>query len=310
MIRVTSKQDGGFLNRMYPYWSNAYIHGGDVIVFVGHVDGRPRFFQIDRDTKEVTTLGPLLSYGGTGEGWYFSADGWVYLCVGAQLRRCHPFTGADELVFDYGNGSYRLWQAHSSDSGDVHSATVQKITSDGPYQNIGTVVSRPGRLTFFPALGVLDESQVDASGEFLIVKEDDDNRIITLATGEERRIADADGALGHSDVGPGYVVGEDDQIGACVRLDLRSFERRPLFSTWNLGHVSVKGGRCLLSDAQNLSLVALDGSGVTPLVAHGMTGADYDHQVMAALDPTGQVAVFVSNMGTDRMDAFLVEIGT
>jgi len=41
------------------------------------------------------------------------------------------------------------------------------------------------------------------------------------------------------------------------------------------------------------------------LTAHGMVGGGYDFQVNANLDPTGRVAVFMSNK-EGRMDAWLL----
>lgn len=313
VIRVTDERDGELLPRMYSYWSNAVIIGLHAFVFVGHAGGSPKFFDVDLVTGTVVRLGSPLPYLSEGEGWYWNIEGSLYLLEGPRLRIGNPFTGDDRVVFDISetHPGCRLWQAHSSDDGRVHSATVERIVSDGPYPRLGTVVVYEGRQMFFPGDGALDESQVDRGGEFLIIKEGDDNRIITLRSRETRRLSDADGAVGHSDCGDGFVVGEDNQHGACVLWDLRQpltpGNRRTLFSTWNMGHVSVRGDRCLLSDGTHLSLVALDGSGVTPLLEHGMTGGGYDAQVKANLDPSGRVATYMSNVA-GRLDVYLVRL--
>lgn len=307
ILRVTDAQDGTLLNRTYSYWPNAVVINGRALAFVGHADGRPRFFSVDLATGVVDRLGPLLSYHGTGEGLYFDADGLIYLCEGPRLRRVNLFTGDDTEVLDISDAhpGCILWQAHSSEDGLAHSATVKRVVSDGPYQAIGTVAVHHGTRHFFGAQGSLDESQIDASGRYLVIKEDDDNRIIDLQTGHETRIANADGAMGHSDCGHGFIVGEDDQIGACVRMNLSDVsDRTVLFGTWNMGHVSVRAGRCLLSDAAHLSLVGLDGSGVTRLLEHGMVGSGYDFQVHANLSPCGRVASYVSN-AAGRFDLYL-----
>jgi hypothetical protein len=67
----------------------------------------------------------------------------------------------------------------------------------------------------------------------------------------------------------------------------------------------MRAGKCLRSDDQKLSLIALDGSGETSLIEHGMSGRGYDHQVFGNLDPTGRVACFMSNRA-GRMDAYLL----
>lgn len=310
-IRVTDERDGELLNRGYSYWSQAWIGPDGIYVFCGHTDGRPRFFRVSNGTVE--RLGPSMGYGGTSEGWYWDRDGGIYLCDGPRLRNVHPFNGTDRIVVDITDShpGCRLWQAHSSDDGRVHSATVQHITTDGPYQSLGSLAVVDGEQHFFPARGTLDESQITSDGAFLIIKEDNDNRIINLLTRETRMLRDADGAVGHSDCGEGFVIGEDDQHGACVLWDLRqplTPERRSeLFKTWNMGHVSVRGNRCLLSGAVWLSNVALDGSGSMPLAAHGMTGEGYDYQVFANLDPSGRVVAYMSN-AAGRLDLYLLPL--
>lgn len=316
VIQVTSADDGDLVPRMYSYWSNAWIDGGTAVVFVGHVDGRPRFFRVQLASGSVERLGPRLPYTGTGEGWYWDAAGWIYLCDGPRLRRVNPFDGRDQVVFDISDRlpGGALWQAHSSDDGQVHSATVQQTGGNDTWPKIGTAVYRNGQTDYFPARGVLDESQVTADGAFVIIKEDDDNRIITLATGEERILRDADGALGHSDCGPGIAVGEANlpEPGACVLWDLRQpltlDRRRTLFTTWNMGYVALRGGRCLHSDATHLSLVSLENGERTPVVAHGCNaGNDYDSRVKANLDPTGRVACYMTNAG-GRFDVSLLPL--
>lgn len=308
LVRVTNEQDGTLLNRGYSYWSQAAVLGDRVALFCGHADGRPRFFTVHPDDR-VERHGPLLGYTGTGEGWYWDASGWLFLIDGPRLRRVQPLTGDDHVVLDISHAfpGCDLWQAHSSDQGTTHSATVRRVTSDGPYQKIGTVVLHHGALLFYEARGVLDESAITSDGAYLIIKENDDNRIITLASGDERLLSDAAGALGHSDCGPGYMVGENNQIGACVFLDLATLAARPLFPTWNMGHVSVRAHLGLVSDATHLTLVALDGSGVTRLLAHGMIGSGYDFITGSNLSPCGRVAAFMSNQA-GRMDLYLLRL--
>lgn len=302
VIRVTSAQDGQLLNRGYSYWSQAVrTPDGTVLAFVGHADEHPRFFRVS-SSGAVTRLGALIPYATTGEGWYFDREGWIYLCDGPRLRRWNPLTGENHIIFEC-EPQYILWQAHSSDDGLVHSATLRNAAT---YQTVGWTAHRVGHgSASYPLQGAPDECQIDASGRWLVIKEDDDNRIITLATGEERRISNAEGAFGHSDCGNGFMVGEDDQRGACMWMDLSNPDsRRVLFSTWNMGHVSVRGSRCLLSGPKSLSLVPLAGGQPEHLIDHGMVGEGYDFQVMGNLDPSGQIAAFVSNK-EGRMDLYV-----
>jgi hypothetical protein len=106
-----------------------------------------------------------------------------------------------------------------------------------------------------------------------------------------------------------------------------------------MGHVSFAAGRLLLADETKIALIPTDGSEqLQVLVQHGMRGApkkairpkqlraavaarrrngtmtagklqlDYDHQVFANLNATGQVAAYLSNNGTGRFDLFLLRI--
>lgn len=232
------------------------------------------------------------------------------LCDGPRLRRVNPFSGADEIVLDISatHPGCDLWQPHSDDQGLAHSATVRQVVSSGSYPKIGTVVQCPSGRLYWQAIGTLDESHITSDGSFVIIEEDNGNRIIDLTNKSEQRLTNAEGALAHIDCGPGYMVGEDDQRGACTYLDCRTLERRVLFNTWSMGHVSVRAGRCLLSGASDLSLVALDGSGVTNLVEHGMIGSgSYDLQVHGNLDATGKVAAWVSN-AAGRHDLYLLRL--
>jgi hypothetical protein len=295
VIPVSDASDGPLVDRFYSYWPNAWVHpqSGDIWVFAGHQDGRPRFFRVDPFTDAVERMNWFLPYRGTTEGWYWAPTGELYLLDGPRLRRVDIFTGRDQVVFDISDThpGCDLWQAHSSDDGETHSATVREIVEYGPYPYIGTVVFRRGQQAFFDAHGRLDESQITPDGAFLIIKEDDDNRVITLDTRETRLLRDADGAVGHSDTGPGIVVGEDNHRGALVWWDLRlplvPERKRVLLETWNLGHVSHGAGRWLRSSEGRLSLVALDGSGETPLLEHG--GG------IANLSPCGKVATYMVN---------------
>jgi hypothetical protein len=261
----------------------------------------------------------MLPYRGTTEGWYWDTQGWVYLLEGPRMRRVNPFTGEDRVIFSVEDTHPMcdLWQAHSSDDGQTHSATVRDAAHpmpNGRYPYIGTVVFRHGRQDFFDAHGDLDESAVSADGVFLIIQENNDNRIINLQTRETRTILDRERALAHLDTGPDFMVGEADKPdpGACVLWNLRDLNRGPriLFYTIGMGHVSVRNGICLLSDQTSLSIVSMDGAGVARFLAHGMVGDDYDHQVQANLDPTGRIACFMSNKdrGGNRYDVYLVPV--
>lgn len=312
MIRVTDEQDGELLPRMYSYWPNAWAQDQTVWVFCGHQDGVPRCFIVDRESGQVSRMDWTLPYRGTTEGWYWDADGWIYLLEGPRLRRVNPFTEEDRIIIDITerHPGYRLWQAHSSPSGRTHSATVQRMVESGPYQNLGTLVHQDGASTFFEARGELDESAL-AGDEWVIIKESENNRVINLVTRDTQLIRDAERALGHSDCGADFLVGEADKPdpGACVFWDLRQpltiGRCRILFETWNMGYIALRDSICLHSGDTHLSLVDLSTGALTPLIAHHNTGSDYGDRVKANLDPTGRVATYMSNQH-GRRDVFLL----
>src|SRR5688572_31918339 len=105
---------------------------------------------------------------------------------------------------------------HSSGDDRVHSATVKDANT---FQDLGCIVYREDtrQHRFYTPRGDYDECQVDKSGRWLVIKENvdnqynEDNRIIDLQTGAETVLYDQNGAAGHSDVGYGYIVGEDDK---------------------------------------------------------------------------------------------------
>jgi hypothetical protein len=323
LVRVTNEDDGQILNRIYSYgdWSNAVVLGDAIYAFVGHADGRPRFFRVTPATGEIERLGSLLGYGGTGEGWGWTAAGDIRLCDGPRLRLVNPLTGRDDVVLDIsaGHPGCRLWQAHSSDDLQTFSATVERIVAEGPYPRLGTFVSYRGEQRFYPpVLGALDESQVTPDGRFLIIKEGPSrqvthNRVITLATREERQIFDHERALGHSDCGVGFLIGEADkpdpgmcgiwEIGHPLTID----RFIPVFPTLNMGHISVRGRVGLHSDHTWLNRIDIDARRRTPLLAHGMMGSGYEFEVHANLSPCGRIGAYVSNVA-GRFDLYLLGV--
>jgi hypothetical protein len=297
---VIKVSDGPFHPRLYSYWANAFVQNDQATyVFAARVYQQPTFFRIDRHGA-VQELGAVLPYRGETEGWYWDLQGFVYVPQGPRLLRHSPFSGAQAVAAELPPQlhDHYLWQAHSSDDGETHSATLR----EGGGRKVGTVAWRAGRFHRWDPHGDLDESIVTSDGRHIVILEDRYNRIINLDTLEERRITQEQGAVGHCDTGRGFVVGEDDHHGACVywNLDapLDERNRRELLRTWNLGHVSVRGVRALLSNAtaKELALVDVHTGSYTTLFQHGVDAqGDYDRQVRANLSPCGRRATFLLN---------------
>jgi hypothetical protein len=235
-VRLTNANDCGgqdcVLSVGYSYWSNINNHTGSdsMLVFVGlerrKGGGGPTLFSFNKRTGETQNVGPLFSGDSpyswaTGEGWYFSASQptTLYMNDGPRMLRYDVMTHAMSEVYNVETllGAGRvIWQMHSSNDDHVHSATVK---DSGNYSELGCIAfddRRPTSPTFVAAKGNYDECQIDKSGRYLVVKENvdgrngEDNRIIDLQTANEVVFLDENGAAGHSDLGYGYMIAEDN----------------------------------------------------------------------------------------------------
>jgi hypothetical protein len=175
----------------------------------------------------------------------------------------------------------------------------------------------------------------------------EDNVIEDLATGIERIYYDRQGAGGHSDNGYGYEVGEDNFFAYPGSVRLYRFDQDQSDSSngngtlvwhstdWNIGathiaHSNAVAGtpisqqyvcqsnatRFLIPRANEVLCYRLDGSLVGLIVAPVMTDLnasgggtdDYWKYPKGNLDVTGQYFIWTSNLGSSRIDAFLVRI--
>lgn len=279
-FRLTNGNDCQGADCVYPvgysYWNNINNHAGrdTMLVFLG-LDRRkggsgPTLFSVDKRTGDTRNLGAIFPADSphawaTGEGWYFSRTRatTLYMNDGPRMLRYDVEARSFETVFDvsakYGNRY--IWQMHSSNDDRVHSATLRDGSS---YEMLGCVAYREDRQQwfFYAKRGDYDECQIDKSGRWLVIKENvdgrngEDNRIIDLDTGAEQVLLDENGAAGHSDIGHGYMVAEDNfnaQPGAVRvwRFDMDMRGGQPAtqqgqgtlvyqLSSWNsgLGHLA------------------------------------------------------------------------
>ena len=350
----------------YSYWRNSNNHvGSDTMLIVITLDRHrggagPTLFSYDKRTDQVSVIGPVfpashpLSWG-TGEGWYWSgtAPTKLYVNQGPQLLRYDVLAGQFETVLDvtaqFGADRY-VWQAHSSADDRVHSATLRSSTT---YEMLGCVVYKEATraFTYFPKIGDFDECQVDKSGRWLVIKENvdgvygEDNRIIDLDTGAERRFLDQEGAGGHSDMGHGYMIAEDNWHAQPGAVRVWSFagalpgvppQGQLVYRTtdWalNIGHISHgnarpgvpldqqfacggQGTRAVVPRANEILCFRLDASQQVLVVAPTMTdlnaaggGDDYAKLPKGNLDVTGQYFIWTTNAGGNRLDAFVVKV--
>ena len=371
-VRLTNAGDcgggGDCVNYVgYSYWRNINNHAGSdtMLVFLGmdrnRGGGGPTLFSYNKNSGETRNLGPISSgdspFGwSTGEGWYFSGSrqNALYVNDSTRLLRYDVVTKAMETVFDvreHLGGDRRIKQMHSSTDDKVHSATVQ----DANWNMVGCVAynETTRRATYVASKGDYDECQIDKSGRWLLLKENvdgrdgEDNRIIDLQNGTEEVFYDRDGAAGHSDMGHGYLVAEDNMSSTpgAARVwqfgqDLRASGQGTMvynLADWSasagLGHVSHANARAGVPASQQMACNSsaersnlprvneivcfrLDGSRNVLVVAPNMTDLnapgggsdDYSKRPKGNVDPTGEYFIWTSNTGTNRNDAFIVRI--
>jgi hypothetical protein len=310
-VRLTEAADCGGSDCVYPvgysYWSNINNHVGsdEMLVLIGLKGPGPSLFSYNKKTGVTQNRGSIFAGDGTygwatlstGEGWYFSATRphalYINEPVGSREFRYDVLSHSWETVFDassqFGGNKY-IWQVHSSNDDRVHSATIRDKSS---YAMEGCMVYREDqhKFLYYPKKGNdFDECQIDKSGKWLLIKEDldgkpnEDNRIINIETGQERDLMDPDGAAGHSDLGYGYLVAEDNfnpQPGAVrvwdFNMELKGGE--PVSSVRGQGILAYQASKWFGSD------------GVAPglgHIAHGNSrpGVSIDQQMACASNAT------------------------
>jgi hypothetical protein len=348
----------------YAYWSNINNHVGSdtMLIFLSLKDnGGPTLFSYNKRTGETRKRGALFAgdttFGwaqlSTGEGWYFSGTRpnalYINEPMGSRLFRYDVLAHSWETVFDTSSqlaGKY-IWQVHSSNDDRVHSFTVR---DKGSYAMEGCAIYREDqrRFVYFARKGNdMDECQIDKSGRWLLIKEQldgangEDNRIIDVDNNTERVLNDPDGAAGHSDLGYGYLVAEDNFNSHPGAVRVWDFNRDLLvyqLADWmslaqHIAHGNSKPGIPLnqqVACASNGSAATaprineivcfkLDGSLDTLIVAPTLTdvnasgnggtdGDQYWKYPKGNLDITGEYFIWTSNGGTNRLDAYIVKV--
>jgi hypothetical protein len=332
MIRVTD-DEVTVLPRNYAYWQNINAHRNmpHMLVFVG-TSGGPFLYRIEKETGSVTPLGPIFPgtplQNSTAEGWYWSAfDPYELICSDDRhLYRCNVVTSSLTTLISASNLDLAtdivLRQWHSSFDEMTHSATMLQVVPEGAWPKIASIVfGASGTYKEFLAQGVLDESQVDKSGRYLLIKENNDHRVIDLTTLEERFLSDEDGAVGHSDCGFHYAIGADNwqQLASWRFHDFTTGTSDLVYeSSWDEQILHVSHCNAMLESPEKQFVL---GSGTDPFlmkiylagpavkVAPSMTvGTDYDALPKASLDPYGEWAFWIRRSAEGRFDAFVVKV--
>ena len=239
-----------------------------------------------------------------------------------------------------------IWQVHSSDDDRVHSATLQ-VTSTGEYLGCVVYLESTRQFRYYPKIGVFDECNLDKSGRWTVsledigISQDLANRVFDNSTGQETRLSGPYNTLGHLDLGYGYMVGADNYNSSPNASILWNLE--PAASVgpmihynydWYLNHVNhpshtnAKAGvpasdqfACGSNADRNtyatndVVCFRFDGSRTRLVVAPVMTDLnatggydDYGKTPKGNLDITGRYFIWTTNLGSNRLDAFIVKV--
>jgi len=241
----------------------------------------------------------------------------------------------------------RIWQMHSSNDDLVHSATLQ-VASTGELLGCLVYLESTKQFRWYPKIGVFDECNLDKSGRWTIsledlgVSNDIANRIFDNQTGQETRLSGPSATLGHMDTGYGYAVGADN-YNALPNASIQwvfnpSIVQGPVVHynvNWNMAavnHISHTNSKPNVPSAQQhacgsnvdtnytaqneILCFRIDNTDDQLVVAPVMTDLNaaggccdaYAKYPKGNLDITGRYFIWTTNLGGNRLDAFLVKV--
>lgn len=293
------------------YWRNINQHkDSDLLRVFLSVNDSLVEYTISKNNLEVLSE-RQLGINHTGEGCFYSALWPNILYIPYDDHVGYINTNTFEKGFATDLVGYKIWQCHSDFTEKIWSMTLKNDN----YEIIGWGVWNNGRFTKYNLKGAPDECQIDKSGQWLLIKENNYNRIIYLPTGVERIISNEGGALGHSDIGFGRAIGENDMSqygGALDRIDFTNGSILNIYSTgiWNMGYVSwtdAPNVNCLITTPTELILVntlTKEGKVICPNMSQSDT---YESRSKANLCPQGEYAVWTAYVD-GSLNAYIVKI--
>ena len=257
----------------------------------------------------------------------------------------HQFSTVFDAASWLGSGIY-IWQTHSSADDQVHIGTIRSSATYAML-GCAVYRETTGTFSYYPARGILDECHLDKSGRWMVMLDNvdlaygEDNRIIDLQTGTETVLMDQAGAAGHADMGSGYMVAEDNWASVPGAIRMWKLGQTPLtgqliysMTDWgaDAGHIahgnavpgvapeqqyvcSSNATRVQVPRSNEIVCYRLDSSQDVAVVAPVMTNLDasggdddYSKRPKGNLDVTGRYFIWTSNMGGNRLDAFVVKV--
>src|SRR5262245_10470242 len=241
----------------------------------------------------------------------------------------------------------KIWQMHSSNDDLVHSATL-RVASTGEMLGCLVYLESTKQFRWYPKVGIFNECNLDKSGRWTLsledlgVPNDLGMRIFDNQTGQETRIGGPNGTLGHLDMGYGYAVGADNYNALPNASILWSFNptiaQGPVLQynvNWNIAavnHISPTNSKPNVPSAQQhacgsnadtvyaiqneITCFRVDNSHDQLIVAPVMSDLNtsggccdsYARSPKGNLDITGRYFIWTTNLGGNRLDAFLVKV--
>jgi hypothetical protein len=301
------------------YWRNINQHKNqsDLKVILSKND-QLTLYTVDKSNLSVVNS-ENLGITHTGEGVFFSSSNpnIIYVPFDEYVAWFNVETKENGIVLT-GQG-YKIWQLHCDYSEKIWSMTLK----DNNYNIVEWGVYKDEYLKTYDLKGKIpDECQIDKSGKWLLIKEDDDNRIIYIPTGVERFISNQNGALGHGDCGFEFAMGENDYSQFAGALDIIKFEDGShinIYSSgiWNMGYVSYTNAKdantntCLMTTPKELILINID-TKIGRVICPNLTDIDsypgkdkYPARAKANLCPNGQYAAWTAYVN-GSMNCYLV----
>ena len=242
----------------------------------------------------------------------------------------------------------KIRQMHSSNDDLVHSATLQAADSGEylgcvVYSEAKREFRFYSKIGKFDECNLDRSGRWTVSLEDIGVPKDIANRIFDNETGQETRLNGPKGTLGHLDMGYGYMLGADNHNplpNATIRWNFEPtvsqgpvLHRNPSWDLLAINHPSHENAKPHVALSQQyacgsdvsknafqneITCVRVDGSNDQLIVAPVMTdpnatggiGKDpyYAKEPKGNLDITGQYFIWTTNLGSNRMDAFMVKV--
>jgi hypothetical protein len=340
ILRLTDSRDARDNHNQYSYWPS--FNKDSTYLWVA-CDKDAYLFAFDPDNFRIVNKRKLFRNLPSGVSpiiedmiWSSIDPNLLFFHDWTSLWSYHVTSGKYTLIKDFSGPlpSSNLWQMSKSDDDNVFAFTRK----DSEYQNVGYISWRRNTNKLIRKdRQAIDEVQVDKTGRYLLVKTGMsgkgvvEGQVLDLQTGSIEDLIDSEPDFnpGHSDMGRGIVIGNDNWQNRILRRNLATPHSFTSIFEWPDWHqdnhcsllaededwllISAYGGT--ESEPAGLFwneifLVSTDGSKrVRRLAHHHSKARDYSDTPRANISRDGRFVVFTSNWGgTNQRDVFIIKI--